>query len=585
MGLLDTLSSAVTSLNSQLPATPKLQSVLPTNWATTAPSIASSAPTAPKVAASTAPFYPTPNGQPIPAAPTVKAPAVPSSVSSSYSGPSIVDYLTSTGKASDYSSRASLASQYGITGYTGTADQNNLLLSKLRGGTATSTAPASPILTSPVVTSPTSGATFDSNTGAMISSGGGSTPTNTGLPQTFAGTTPTTPSTVTEQSDPYQAALQAVQTASQMTPQEIQAQQQLNTLTNSFNTAYTNAQGQAIPLPFITGQQANLQKSATNLAQPLEQQLALSQAQRQLALTGAQAQVEANKPVTLGYGTNLVSPTTGTTVASGGSLADQNAISTFFNLQQSYPDASIAWDPSKSAQENLQAAQASSENSPTYQAKATTIRSVQLPGGGLGFYNSKDGNIYDSNGTVIGNIGSGGNPTVAVSSASGATAAADAASLKTQQGYVDTTQRAFNTANANLTQLVQYMNTAGVNTSSSVPLINTLENKVKAGLLDPGTIAAYEAAISGLRAEYAQVLSRGGEVTDGQRNSASTLIPDNLTPAQLQQVADRLNVEGTNAVKEAQAQVTAIQTRMNTNSTSNFGTSSGASSSSSLYDF
>lgn len=57
---------------------------------------------------------------------------------------SIVDYLDSTGKASDYNTRAKMATEYGITGYKGTAEQNTLLLNKLKGGSTTSSAPVSP---------------------------------------------------------------------------------------------------------------------------------------------------------------------------------------------------------------------------------------------------------------------------------------------------------------------------------------------------------------------------------------------------------------------------------------------------------
>lgn len=136
-------------------------------------------------------------------------------------------------------------------------------------------------------------------------------------------------------------------------------------------------------------------------------------------------------------------------------------------------------------------------------------------------------------------------------------------SLNTQQKYLDSTQRAFNTANQNLTTLTGFMTKAGINTDSSIPLLNSIQNGIKAGVLDPGSIGGYNAAIAGLRAEYAQVLSRGGEVTEGQRSQANSLIPDNLTPSQLQQVADRLNAEGTNAVNEAQGQVTKIQGQIN----------------------
>lgn len=157
------------------------------------------------------------------------------------------------------------------------------------------------------------------------------------------------------------------------------------------------------------------------------------------------------------------------------------------------------------------------------------------------------------------------------SSSSGGTTqfpAADAASLKKQQEYADSTQRAFNTANQNLQALIPFMKTAGVNNASDVPLINSLNNALKRGLTDAGTIAAYHAALAGLRAEYAQVLSRGGEVTEGQRAQASSLIPDDLTPVQLQQVANRLNIEGKNAVQEANAQIQTIKDRVNGKSSS-----------------
>ncbi len=48
-----------------------------------------------------------------------------------YTGTSIVDFLNSTGQASDYSSRATLAKKYGISNYTGSADQNTQLLNIL----------------------------------------------------------------------------------------------------------------------------------------------------------------------------------------------------------------------------------------------------------------------------------------------------------------------------------------------------------------------------------------------------------------------------------------------------------------------
>lgn len=56
-----------------------------------------------------------------------------------YTGNSIVDYLNSIGKASDFASRKKYAAQYGITNYTGTAAQNTKLLELMRGGSSGNT--------------------------------------------------------------------------------------------------------------------------------------------------------------------------------------------------------------------------------------------------------------------------------------------------------------------------------------------------------------------------------------------------------------------------------------------------------------
>lgn len=57
-----------------------------------------------------------------------------------YTGASIVDQLNTDKQASDFSSRTKLAQTYGITGYTGTADQNTQLLQKYRTGLQTAKA-------------------------------------------------------------------------------------------------------------------------------------------------------------------------------------------------------------------------------------------------------------------------------------------------------------------------------------------------------------------------------------------------------------------------------------------------------------
>lgn len=55
----------------------------------------------------------------------------------SMNDPSIVDFLNTTGKPSDYASRAKMAADMGITNYTGTAAQNTQMLTTLRSNTNT----------------------------------------------------------------------------------------------------------------------------------------------------------------------------------------------------------------------------------------------------------------------------------------------------------------------------------------------------------------------------------------------------------------------------------------------------------------
>ncbi|MBC1229828.1 M15 family peptidase [Listeria booriae] len=61
------------------------------------------------------------------------APAPSKPAQSGYKGDSLVDYLKSVKKASDYSSRSQYATKYGIKGYKGTSEQNTQLLRKMRG--------------------------------------------------------------------------------------------------------------------------------------------------------------------------------------------------------------------------------------------------------------------------------------------------------------------------------------------------------------------------------------------------------------------------------------------------------------------
>jgi hypothetical protein len=82
-------------------------------------------------------------------------------------GVSIVDYLNKSGMPSDYNSRAALAANNGITGYTGTAVQNLQLLNILQnGGPAGNNGNANPTNTNPTNTSTTNPTSTTSTSGS-----------------------------------------------------------------------------------------------------------------------------------------------------------------------------------------------------------------------------------------------------------------------------------------------------------------------------------------------------------------------------------------------------------------------------------
>lgn len=373
-------------------------------------------------------------------------------------------------------------------------------------------------------------------------------------------------------------------------------------------------------------------------AVPLQSQLASQQARLQSAVDVSKAaldyqqnQQQLNKPITVSYGGSVYDPKTGQMAATNNPSSDP-LISQAIQNGQLTPDmltrygaSSVLSTLQSNPNFNFITGQASKAGTVAAATSGSTYKAGAIPGtytqpnpvstqsssagggyqagqltkllqgqgkptddaslaalykqtGGQGTYTNDtahNSQIYSAlgGGPSSGGSSSGGGSSVA----NAATTRANAAALTDQTKYLNNTQRAFTTAQQNLNSLIPFMQKAGVNSASTVPLINSIQKAVNGKLLDAGTIAAFQAGLAGLRAEYAQVLSRGGEVTEGQRAQAASLIPDNLTPAQLQQVADRLNIEGGNAVKEAQNQINSI--------TSSLGGKSTISSSSSAGDY
>lgn len=123
----------------------------------------------------------------------------------------------------------------------------------------------------------------------------------------------------------YQIAEKQVADLMNPSQDETNTQGQIDSLESGTKLSQLNIEGQPIPMEFITGQQAAVEKRALALEEPLQKKLALMQAKRQGALSASQftlsqmdkkisdarAQATANKPVEVGNGATLVDPKTG----------------------------------------------------------------------------------------------------------------------------------------------------------------------------------------------------------------------------------------------------------------------------------
>jgi hypothetical protein len=328
----------------------------------------------------------------------------------------------------------------------------------------------------------------------------------------------------------YESALKSYQSLATPSDQESQNLKDIANLQQSLRTAYTNTEGQAIPLEFITGQKSVLEKREANLEQPLIASANMLQARRTAALDASKTVLDSeankisayrdvNKPTSVAFGSSLINPSTGKSVFGGNG----------------------AGSPMDMIGKAISEGRLSADQVTRYGAAAISSTLEKDPG--YNFVTQK------------------------------ASIGADTDSLKKNQVYLDTTTRAYNTATDNMNNLTSFMTQNGIN-DSSIPVINQLTNKLKAGVLDPAAVAAFRSNLEGLRAEYAQVLSRGGQVTDSSRSSANALIPDNISPAQLKKVSEQLSIEGQNAIKEATKMVGDIKGRMGSGNSKSTGNNS-----------
>lgn len=154
------------------------------------------------------------------------------------------------------------------------------------------------------------------------------TPPATATTNEEAKTTPTvpvvdeTPAPGPYETPEYKALQQAYADSLKITPEEEANQESLNTLNASLATGTANIGNQPIPMGFITGQQASVEKRALALEQPLQAKAALLQSKRIAAQDASKFMLEqeagkiseaeaAKAPVAVGAGTSLIDPKTG----------------------------------------------------------------------------------------------------------------------------------------------------------------------------------------------------------------------------------------------------------------------------------
>lgn len=522
----------------------------------------------------------------------------------------------------------------------------------------------------PAVPSYTGGSTMPAyGTPAFNAQFGSSTP----APTPTTGTPAPAPAPTSDPTATSNEMLRNVLGLMKPSDEELGLSRNLANMEASRRLAFSDLEDQPIAAPFVTGQEAAVDKRITANSANTQGRLSLLQNQRLASLDAAKTAFEYSKPVTVGVGTNLVNPLTGSTVAQGQSYSAKLGYSTVAQLMKAYPDAGILPTdaPDAAAEKASNAPSFFSKNTSTVMkwdpssGEFITYQSKSLPGassgtgstGGTNFgvsaptapsgagigggsivdylrstgqasdFNSRAGlaakmGISGYTGTAQQNTqllsmlrGSGGaaaptgsapataattstasasygnpfglNPSSPIDAAtlsyiqtgdmpSGiypdqqsqiraraqavlpgfnpAIAKANVGAIRQQTNILANVSASIRTADANFALLLNTAKKAGINDNDS-PIVNGLQNAIQTKVIGSGELNQFMTGIQTLRTEYAQVLARGGEVTEGVRHEAERLIPDNISLANLQKVYDYIKAEGQNVINERQNQI------------------------------
>lgn len=336
-----------------------------------------------------------------------------------------------------------------------------------------------------------------------------------------------------------EAAYKKYQDSLQMSPEEVAAQKRLNDLNTASAKAYTNTQNQAIALPFITGQQAALQREQSTLATPLTAELTLAQQQRQLASQGAEAGLnfESSK---LSAARDLVKPVATTY---GGTLSRYNPqtgnYETVVNPFGSASGTASGTDLGSGSTQDVLGQLTAAGITPTRYSIPGYVAAVQA---GVPIQ------------TIINNQ-----------------AAKTFLNSTDTQKFIANSNTALNTIN-DPTQGIKALSNA-VN-RTNVTVLNNGLLKVKEGISDPATAQFVQQA--NILADEVSKLLGSGQGSDFAIQLGQALVNPSYSQEAFNATMDNLAGRVQNKVSEYVKQGTATGT--------NFGTS-GSSSGSSVYDF
>jgi hypothetical protein len=290
---------------------------------------------------------------------------------------------------------------------------------------------------------------------------------------------------------------------------------------------------------------------------------------RQGNIAGAKALVDASAPASVSPGSSLVSPLTGQESYSGlGGYTGVQAIQTYNNLQQTFPDANIpAYNQAFTPQQNLQIAQQAAQQAPSFQSR--NLVPVQLPGGGYTFVN-KNQVVTGSNGQAS-----------IISSADAAQAQGYQKVITDLTGQKAQISTAIQTIDNNFPILSDIVKQYKLNTG--VPLYNQFGNMADKNLGSTG-IYQLNSIVTGLKASISQIIGAGGAVDDKVRAESDNLLPNTASYKVLNDLYAVIKKEGAGRISAFDNQINNATNGLN-KIYSTASTPSAASGGGSLYDF